>query len=51
MTSVCYVNPVLHVEGEQNGERDVYFSGYFTPVETQSGAVVRAHDINGNELT
>jgi peptide deformylase len=42
---------VLHVEGEQNGEEGcLSFPGIFTPVERSLRAVVRAHDINGNEF-
>ncbi len=46
------INPeVVHVEGEQNGEEGcLSFPGIFTPVERSLRAVVRAHDINGNEF-
>jgi peptide deformylase len=46
------INPeVIHVEGEQNGEEGcLSFPGIFTPVERSLRAVVRAHDINGNEF-
>ena len=46
------INPeVLHVEGNQNGEEGcLSFPGIFTPVERSLRAVVRAHDINGNEF-
>lgn len=49
---VVMVNPeVIHVEGEQNGEEGcLSFPGIFTPVERGLRAVVRAHDMNGNEV-
>ena len=49
---IVMVNPeVIHVEGEQNGEEGcLSFPGIFTPVERSLRAVVRAHDINGNEF-
>ena len=49
---VVMINPeVIHVEGEQNGEEGcLSFPGIFTPVERSLRAVVRAHDINGNEF-
>ena len=49
---VVMVNPeVLSVEGNQNGEEGcLSFPGIFTPVERSLRAVVRAHDINGNEF-
>ncbi len=49
---VVMINPeVLHVEGEQNGEEGcLSFPGIFTPVERSLRAVVRAHDINGDEF-
>jgi peptide deformylase len=49
---VVMINPdVIHVEGEQNGEEGcLSFPGIFTPVERSLRAVVRAHDVNGNEF-
>src|SRR6266576_6536114 len=49
---VALINPeVLSVEGEQNGEEGcLSFPGIFTPVERSLRAVVRAHDVNGNEF-
>jgi len=49
---VVMINPdVIHVEGEQNGEEGcLSFPGIFTPVERSLRAIVRAHDINGNEF-
>ena len=49
---VALINPeVLNVEGNQNGEEGcLSFPGIFTPVERSLRAVVRAHDINGNEF-
>jgi peptide deformylase len=46
------INPeVLAVEGNQNGEEGcLSFPGIFTPVERSLRAVVRAQDINGNEI-
>jgi len=46
------INPeVLAVEGNQNGEEGcLSFSGIFTPVERSLRAVVRAQDINGEEI-
>jgi peptide deformylase len=49
---VVMINPdVIHVEGEQNGEEGcLSFPGIFTPVERSLRAVVRAHDVDGNEF-
>lgn len=49
---VVMINPdVLRIEGNQNGEEGcLSFPGIFTPVERGLRAVVRAHDINGNEF-
>ena len=49
---VVMINPeVLHVEGEQNGEEGcLSFPGIFTPVERSLRAIVRAHDVNGDEF-
>lgn len=49
---IVMINPeVLHVEGEQNGEEGcLSFPGIFTPVERSLRAVVRAHDVNGNDF-
>lgn len=49
---IVMVNPeVLHIEGEQNGEEGcLSFPGVFIPVERSLRAIVRAHDINGNEF-
>jgi peptide deformylase len=49
---VVVINPaVIHVEGEQNGEEGcLSFPGIYTPVERSLRAVVRAHDINGDEF-
>jgi peptide deformylase len=49
---IVMINPeIIHVEGEQNGEEGcLSFPGIFTPVERSLRAVVRAHDINGNEF-
>ena len=49
---VVMINPeVLNVEGNQNGEEGcLSFPGIFTPVERSLRAIVRAHDINGNEF-
>src|SRR3977135_2751884 len=49
---IVMVNPeVLNVEGNQNGEEGcLSFPGIFTPVERSLRAIVRAHDINGNEF-
>jgi peptide deformylase len=49
---VVMINPdVIHVEGEQNGEEGcLSFPGIYTPIERSLRAVVRAHDINGNEF-
>src|SRR5438034_5824569 len=46
------INPeVLAVEGNQNGEEGcLSFPGIFTPVERSLRAVVRAQDINGEEI-
>lgn len=49
---VVMINPeVLRVEGTQNGDEGcLSFPGIFTPVERGLRAVVRAHDINGNQF-
>jgi peptide deformylase len=49
---IVMINPeVLNVEGNQNGEEGcLSFPGIFTPVERSLRAIVRAHDINGNEF-
>ena len=49
---VVMINPeVINVEGNQNGEEGcLSFPGIFTPVERSLRAIVRAHDINGNEF-
>ena len=49
---VVMINPeVLRVEGTQNGDEGcLSFPGIFTPVERGLRAVVRAHDMNGNEF-
>ena len=49
---IVMINPeVLGAEGEQNGEEGcLSFPGIFTPVERSLRAVVRAHDINGEEF-
>src|SRR5678815_2718157 len=49
---VVMINPeIIHVEGNQNGEEGcLSFPGIFTPVERSLRAIVRAHDINGNEF-
>ena len=49
---VVMINPeVIYVEGEQNGEEGcLSFPGVFTPVERSLRAIVRAHDINGNQF-
>jgi peptide deformylase len=49
---IAMINPeVLRVEGEQNGEEGcLSFPGIFFPVERSLRAVVRAHDVNGNEF-
>jgi peptide deformylase len=49
---IALINPeVLAVEGNQNGEEGcLSFPGIFTPVERSLRAVVRAHDVNGNEF-
>lgn len=49
---LALINPiVLRVEGEQNGEEGcLSFPGIFFPVERSVRAVVRAHDINGEEF-
>lgn len=49
---IALINPeVLAVEGEQNGEEGcLSFPGIFTPVERSLRAVVRAHDVSGNEF-
>ena len=46
------INPeVLAVEGNQNGEEGcLSFPGIFTPVERSLRAVVRAQNINGEEI-
>jgi peptide deformylase len=49
---IVMINPeVLGVDGAQNGEEGcLSFPGIFTPVERSLRAVVRAHDINGEEF-
>ncbi len=49
---IVMINPeVLNDEGNQNGEEGcLSFPGIFTPVERSLRAIVRAHDINGNEF-
>jgi peptide deformylase len=49
---IVMINPeVVSVEGQQNGEEGcLSFPGIFTPVERSLRAIVRAHDINGNEF-
>jgi len=49
---VVMINPeVIRVEGEQNGEEGcLSFPGVFTPVERSLRAIVRAHNINGDEF-
>jgi peptide deformylase len=49
---VVMINPeVLRVEGTQNGDEGcLSFPGIFFPVERGLRAIVRAHDINGNEF-
>jgi peptide deformylase len=49
---VVMINPeVLHIEGTQNGEEGcLSFPGIFFSVERGLRAIVRAHDINGNEF-
>jgi peptide deformylase len=49
---VVMINPeVVRVEGTQNGDEGcLSFPGIFTPVERGLRAVVRAHDINGNQF-
>jgi peptide deformylase len=49
---IVMINPeVLNVEGNQNGEEGcLSFPGIFTPVERSLRAIVRAHDVNGNEF-
>lgn len=49
---VVMINPeVLQIEGTQNGDEGcLSFPGIFTPVERGLRAVVRAHDINGNQF-
>jgi peptide deformylase len=49
---VVMINPeVLRVEGNQDGEEGcLSFPGIFFPVERSLRAIVRAHDINGNEF-
>ena len=49
---VVMINPeVLRVEGTQNGDEGcLSFPGIFFPVERSLRAIVRAHDINGNEF-
>src|SRR5882757_3018423 len=49
---IVMINPeVMNVEGNQNGEEGcLSFPGIFTPVERSLRAIVRAHDMNGNEF-
>jgi peptide deformylase len=49
---IVMINPeVLRVEGTQNGDEGcLSFPGIFFPVERNLRAIVRAHDINGNEF-
>jgi peptide deformylase len=49
---IVMINPeVLRVEGSQNGDEGcLSFPGIFFPVERGLRAIVRAHDINGNEF-
>jgi peptide deformylase len=49
---IALINPeVLAAEGDQNGEEGcLSFPGIFTPVERSLRAVVRAQDVNGNEI-
>ncbi|HKZ80821.1 MAG TPA: peptide deformylase [Pyrinomonadaceae bacterium] len=49
---VVMINPeVLRIEGTQNGDEGcLSFPGIFTPVERGLRAVVRTHDINGNQF-
>jgi peptide deformylase len=49
---IVMINPeVLRVEGEQNGEEGcLSFPGIFFPVKRSLRAIVRAHDINGDEF-
>lgn len=49
---IVMINPeVISVEGQQNGEEGcLSFPGIFTPVERSLRAIVRAHDISGNEF-
>jgi len=49
---VVMINPeIIHVEGEQNGEEGcLSFPGIFFGVERNLRAIVRAHDVNGQEF-
>jgi peptide deformylase len=49
---IAMINPViLRVEGEQNGEEGcLSFPDIFFPVKRSLRAVVRAHDVDGNEF-
>ena len=49
---VVMVNPeVVGIEGKQNGEEGcLSFPGMFVGVERNLRAIVRAHDVNGNEF-
>lgn len=49
---IVMINPeVLRVEGTQDGDEGcLSFPGIFFPVERGLRAIVRAHDINGNEF-
>jgi peptide deformylase len=49
---IALVNPeVIRIEGEQNGEEGcLSFPGIFFPVKRSLRAVVRAHDLNGDEF-
>lgn len=49
---IALINPVvLRVEGEQTGEEGcLSFPGIYFPVKRDFRAVVRAHDVNGEEF-
>jgi peptide deformylase len=49
---IALINPeVLRVEGDQSGEEGcLSFPGVFFPVKRSLRAVVRAHDVNGEEF-
>jgi peptide deformylase len=49
---IVMINPeVIRVEGEQNGEEGcLSFPGIFFPVKRSLRAVVRAHDLDGDEF-